>query len=79
MEKFQRSKCGLFMSLVSLNILTSTGNLYLARDRPFSKVLSHILRLTIGLLLRQVQKKLKKDLPVGIHVLNVYYINYCLS
>ena len=28
--------------MTALDILTSTGNLYLARDRPFSKVLSHI-------------------------------------
>ena len=28
--------------MTALDILTSTGNLYLARDTPFSKVLSHM-------------------------------------
>ena len=28
--------------MTALDILTSTGSLYLARDRPFSKVLSHM-------------------------------------
>ena len=35
--------------MTALDILTSTGNLYLARDRPFSKVLSHIIPINITL------------------------------
>ena len=68
--------------MTALDILTSSGNLYLARDRPFSKVLSHFGKYLGDQVKGRSPKELKSliEVPYVAHLkIQVQILNMNLS